>query len=132
MNNPPKVQQNFYGAVSGGVAGNVEGDMISTQNNSTVEQTFEILVEDYQAFITQLQQKYSSVTDETAIVQIIDVEAKLIKSHDKPRWQKFLNLKQLWNGSKKASVKVGEHFAENNVWAKGAIAFLEGVSEDVK
>jgi hypothetical protein len=26
--------------------------------------------------------------------------------------------------------KIGEHFAENNVWAKGAIAFLEGVSED--
>jgi hypothetical protein len=40
-------------------------------------------------------------------------------------WQNFLNLKRLWNGSKKAGIKVGEHFAENNVWAKGAIAKRE-------
>ncbi len=53
----------------------------------------------------------------------------------------YYKLKRLWNGSKKAGIKVGEHFAENNVWAKGAIAkrcceaqiaFLEGVSEDGK
>ena len=42
------------------------------------------------------------------------------------------NQERLWNGSKKAGIKVGEHFAESNVWAKGAIAFLEGVSEDEK
>jgi len=48
------------------------------------------------------------------------------------RWQNFLNLKRLWNGGKKAAVKVGEHFIESNSWGKGAIAFLEGVSEDVK
>jgi predicted HTH domain antitoxin len=34
----------------------------------------------------------------------------------------YYKLKRLWNGSKKAGIKVGEHFAENNVWAKGAIA----------
>jgi hypothetical protein len=45
--------------------------------------------------------------------------------------QNFMNLKRLWNGGKKAGLKVGEHFAESNVWGKGAIAFLEGVSEDV-
>jgi hypothetical protein len=63
----------------------------------------------------------------------------------------YYKLKRLWNGSKKAGIKVGEHFAENNVWAKGAIAkrccvcealaslrasaqiaFREGVSEDGK
>jgi predicted HTH domain antitoxin len=37
----------------------------------------------------------------------------------------YYKLKQLWNGSKKACIKVGEHFAENNVWAKGAIAKRE-------
>jgi hypothetical protein len=26
--------------------------------------------------------------------------------------------------------KIGEHFAENNVWTKLAIAFPEGISED--
>jgi len=41
------------------------------------------------------------------------------------RWQNFLNLKRLWNGGKKAAVKVGEHFIELNPWGKS-------VSEDVK
>jgi uncharacterized protein (UPF0147 family) len=103
-----------------------------TQHTSSSEQTFEILLTDYQQFIQQLQQKYSTVADPTTVPQIIEVEAKLIEAQDHHRWQNFLNLKRLWNGSKKASVKVGEHFAENNVWAKGAIAFLEGVSEDGK
>jgi hypothetical protein len=110
----------------------IQGDMIGTQNNTIAEQNLDNLINDFQAFILSLQQKYTSVTDETAIVQIIDVEAKLIESHDKPRWQNFLNLKRLWNGGKKAAVKVGEHFVESNPWGKGAIAFLEGVSEDVK
>jgi hypothetical protein len=41
-----------------------------------------------------------------------------------------VNLKRFWNGSKKAGLKVGEHFAESNVWGQGAIAFLKGVSQD--
>jgi hypothetical protein len=67
-----------------------------------------------------------------AIAQIIDVEAKLIETQDKPRFANFLNLKRLWNGSKKAALKIGEHFVEENPWGKGAIAFLEGVTEEVE
>ena len=44
----------------------------------------------------------------------------------------LLNVKRLYNGGKKAAVKVGEHFTQENVWGKGAVAFLEGISEDVK
>jgi hypothetical protein len=66
------------------------------------------------------------------VPQIIEAEVKLIAAQDQQRWQNFLNLKRLWNGGKKAGIKVGEHFAENNIWAKGAIAFLEGMSEDGK
>jgi hypothetical protein len=43
-----------------------------------------------------------------------------------------MNVKRLYNGGKKAALKVGEHFAEENIWGKGLIAFLEGVSENVK
>ncbi len=110
-----------------------EGSTIEfTQHTSSSEQTFEILLTDYQQFIQQLQQKYTTLADPTTVPQIIEVEAKLIEAQDQQRWQNFLNLKRLWNGGKKAGIKVGEHFAENNVWAKGAIAFLEGVSEDGK
>jgi HEAT repeat protein/energy-coupling factor transporter ATP-binding protein EcfA2 len=108
-----------------------EGSKVEfTQHASSSTQTFEILLSDYQQFIQQLQQKYPTLADATTIPQIIEVEAKLIEAQDQQRWQNFISLKRLWNGSKKAGIKVGEHFAENNVWAIGAIAFLEGVSED--
>jgi HEAT repeat protein/energy-coupling factor transporter ATP-binding protein EcfA2 len=103
-----------------------------TQHTSSSEQNFEILLSDYQQFIQQLQQKYPTLADATAIPQIIEIEAKLKETQDRQWWQNFLNLKRLWHGSKKAGFKIGEHFAENNVWAIGAIAFLEGVSEDKK
>jgi HEAT repeat protein len=110
-----------------------EGSKVEfTQHTISSEQTFEILLTDYQQFIQQLQQKYPTLADPTTVPQLIEVEAKLIEAQEHHRWQNFLNLKRLWNGGKKAGVKVGEHFAENNVWAKGAIAFLEGVSEDGK
>jgi HEAT repeat protein len=102
------------------------------QHTNSSEQTFEILLTDYQQFIQQLQQKYPTLSDVTTIPQVIEVEAKLIEARDRQRWQNFLDLKRLWHGSKKAGFKIGEHFAENNVWAKGAIAFLEGISEDGK
>jgi hypothetical protein len=101
-----------------------EGSKVEfTQHTSSSEQTFELLLTDYQPFIQQLQQKYPTLADPTTVPQIIEVEAKLIEAQDHQRWQNFLNLKRLWNGSKKAGVKVGEHFAENNVWAKGRSPF---------
>ncbi len=110
-----------------------EGSKVEfTQHTSSSEQTFEILLTDYQQFIQQLQQKYPTLADTTTIPQIIEVEAKLIETQDRQRWQNFLTLKQLWNGGKKATFKLGEHFTEDNLWGKMAIAFLEGVSEDGK
>lgn len=102
---------------------------IETQNNTAHHQTFEILLADFQNFLTDLQTQHPTVTTPEAATQTITVQAKQLSP---ARWQNFLNLKRLWNGGKKAGIKVGEHFAENNVWAKGALAFLEGVSEDGK
>lgn len=107
------------------------GNVIGKQVQASPE-NLEQLVLDFQQFITSLQQKYPQITNETAIAQIIDVEAKLIESQDKPRFSNILNLKRLWNGSKKAAIKIGEHFVEENPWGKGAIAFLEGVSEEIE
>ncbi|MBD1872759.1 HEAT repeat domain-containing protein [Nodosilinea sp. FACHB-131] len=99
-----------------------------TQHIHASEQNFEILLTGYKQFIDELQQQNTHVTDETAIIQTINIEARRIDT----RWQNFLNLQRLWNGGKKAAIKVGEHFVESNPWGKGAIAFLEGVSEDVE
>ncbi|MGG6284724.1 NACHT domain-containing protein [Leptolyngbya sp. AN03gr2] len=99
-----------------------------TQHINGTEQNFEILLTSYKQFIHELQQEHPDLTHETEITKTITVEARRIDA----RWQNFLSLKRLWNGGKKAAVKVGEHFVESNPWGKGAIAFLEGVSEDVK
>jgi HEAT repeat protein len=108
-----------------------EGSKVEfTQHTSSSEQTFEILLADYQQFIQQLQQKYPNLADATTVPQIIEIEAKLIEAQDRQRWQNFLTLKRLWNGGKKATFKLGEHFSEDNLWGKMAIAFLEGISED--
>lgn len=129
MSDAPKFD--LRGATIGNIADTVQGNQIAHLQNAS-EQNFEILLADYQQFIQQLQQKYPTLADPITVPQIIEVEAKLLEAQDQRRWQNFLNLKRLWNGGKKAGVKIGEHFAENNVWAKGAIAFLEGVSEDMR
>lgn len=38
--------------------------------------------------------------------------------------------KRLWNGGKKATFKMGEHFTEENLWGKMAFAFLEGFTDE--
>jgi HEAT repeats len=107
----------------------IQGDQIGIQQNYAPEQNFDILLADYKQFITDLQPKYSEVTTTTVATQTIATEAKKLPQ---ARLQNFLNLKRLWNGGKKAAIKVGEHFAEENPWGKGAIAFLEGVMEDAE
>ena len=76
--------------------------------------------------------KYTFVQDPQQAIDIIDAEFKSLEADRSPQWQNLLNVKRLYNGGKKAAVKVSEHFAQENVWGKGAVAFLEGISEDVK
>ena len=102
MSNAPKFD--LRGATIGNLAETVQGDQIAHLQNAS-EQNFEILLTDYQQFIQQLQQKYPTLADPTTVPQIIEVEAK---AQDQQRRQNFLNLKRLWNGSKKAGVGVAE------------------------
>jgi len=82
--------------------------------------------------IQALEKKYTYVQDEQQALNIIDAEFKEIKEQKPIEWQNLISVKRLYNGSKKAALKVGEHFAESNPWGKGIVAFIEGVSEDVK
>jgi HEAT repeats len=100
-----------------------------TQNIYAPEQDFDTLLTDYKQFFNDLQQKYPTQPPEAALQPIIDAEFQEIQKTQPQRWQNFLSLKHLWNGGKKATIKLGEHFTEENVWGKMAIAFLEGVTE---
>ena len=81
--------------------------------------------------IQALEKKHTEVQDEEQARNIIDAEFKEIKEQKPIEWQNLINFKRLYNGGKKAAVKVGEHFTESNPWGKGLVAFIEGVSEDV-
>ncbi|NJM48491.1 MAG: hypothetical protein HC860_21865 [Alkalinema sp. RU_4_3] len=82
--------------------------------------------------IQALEQRHTPIDCPEAAIEIIDAEFKELKSSQPLQWQNLLSVKRLYNGGKKASLKLGEHFAEENPWGKGLVAFLEGFSEDVK
>jgi HEAT repeat protein len=125
MSEQPKVQMTFNAPVYG-AAGNIEGNQIINAS----DQNFDALLNDYKQFFNNLQQKYPTQPPEAAIQPIIDAEFQEIQETQPQRWQNFLNLKRLWNGGKKATFKMGEHFTEENLWGKMAIAFLEGVTDN--
>jgi HEAT repeats len=127
MSDLPKVQMVFNAPVYG-AAGNIEGDQIINAS----DQNFDALLNDYKQFFNDLQQKYPAQTPEAALQPIIDAEFQEIQKTQLQRWQNFLNLKRLWNGGKKATLKMGEHFTEENLWGKAALAFLEGFMEESK
>jgi HEAT repeats len=124
MAEEPKVQMTFNTPVYG-AAGNIEGNQIINIS----DQNFDALLNDYQQFFNALQQKYPTQPPEAALQPIINAEFQEIQKTQPQRWQNFLNLKRLWNGGKKATFKMGEHFTEENLWGKAALAFLEGIME---
>jgi hypothetical protein len=82
--------------------------------------------------IQTLEQKHTGITDRQQAIEIIDAEFKELKASQPRQWQNLLSVKRFYNGGKKAAVKMGEHFTEENPWGKGFVAFLEGFSEDLK
>jgi len=81
--------------------------------------------------IQGLEKKHTEVQDEEQARKIIDAEFKVIKEQKPIEWQNLISFKRLYNGAKKAALKVGEHFAESSVWGKAGVGFVEGISEDV-
>jgi HEAT repeats len=124
MSNQPKIQMTFNAPVYG-AAGNIKGNQIINAS----DQSFDTLLNDYKTFFNELQQRYPAQTPVSALQPIIDAEFQEIKKTQPQRWQNFLSLKRLWNGGKKASFKMGEHFTEESPWGKAAIGFLEGFLE---
>ena len=100
-------------------------------NNSTLSSEDKEAIAELKQVIQDLQAKYPSARPEQQAI-IIEAEFQEIKQKQPWRWKNLLSYKRLLNGGKTAAIKVGEHFAEENPWGKGAIAFLEGVSETVE
>ncbi|HEY9825011.1 MAG TPA: hypothetical protein V6D19_06165 [Stenomitos sp.] len=129
MSEPSKYD--LRGASIGNFAETVQsgGRQEATQHIYASEQNFDKLLADYQEFFATLQQKYPAQTPKAALQPIIDAEFQELEKTQPQRWKNFLTLKRLWNGGKKATFKMGEHFSEETLWGKMAIAFLEGVTD---
>ena len=133
MTNQPKNQPTFHinsiGNLNTGDV-TIAGDQIGIQNTQQQSQDTALLA--IVQIIQALEKKYTFVQDPQQAIDIIDAEFKSLEASRSPQWQNLLNVKRLYNGGKKAAVKVSEHFTQENPWGKGFVAFLEGVSEDVK
>jgi predicted NACHT family NTPase len=103
------------------------GNQAQNINIETTEQNFDLILADFKQFISDLQAQHPNVNTPELATQTIVSQAKQLPP---ARLQNFLSLKRLWNGTKKATLKAGEHLAENNIWGKAGIGFLEGVSDD--
>ncbi|NJL40878.1 MAG: DUF4926 domain-containing protein [Leptolyngbyaceae cyanobacterium SM1_4_3] len=130
MSDRPKVQMNFNAPVTG-AAGNVEGNFVVNAANSE----FAEAIATFQKFLLDLQQKYPTAT-ETEAPLLMKAELESIEQHQPERWallrRDLLNRERWFQGGKAAVTEVTRHFTENNVFAKGAIAFLEAFSETVE
>ena len=133
MTNQPKNQPTFHISSVGNLnTGDVTiaGDQVGIQNiqKESPDTSFLAVVQIIQA----LEQKHTGIADRQQALNIIDAEFKVLKTSQPLQWQHLLSVKRFYNGSKKAAVKVGEHFTQENLWGKGLVAFLEGISQDVK
>jgi hypothetical protein len=101
------------------------------ENNAAISSEEKEAIAELKQVIQDLQTKYPNARPEQQAI-IIEAEFQEIKQKQPWRWKNLLSYKRLLNGGKTAAIKVGEHFAEENPWGKGAIAFLEGVMEDAE
>jgi|GEM_PF-2825526 len=124
--NTPKVQMTFNAPVTS-ATGNVEGDMIV--NATSTDQTQSIA--DILQLLQDLHQQHPTASA-SEVSDLIETEFKQIKQDQPQRWQiiwrGLLNPKRWRSGGKAALIKAGEHFTEESLWGKVAIAFLEKFS----
>jgi HEAT repeats len=128
MSEQPKNQPTFNIGQVGNINTSdvtVQRDQVGIQNNYGIAPEIQNSIVEFQTILENLNKQHPTATE-------ADVEFQEIKDKQLPQWQNLLNIKRFYNGSKKAAIKIGEHFTETNVWGKGFIAFLEGISEEIR
>ena len=131
MSNQPPIFHQQYATIGVNHAAENSNPNV-TQNIQAAQQSSpEAALNAVVQIIQALEKKYSYVQDEQQARNIIDAEFKEIKEQKPFEWQNLISLQRLYNGGKKAALKVCEHFAESSPWGKAGVAFIEGICEDV-
>lgn len=101
------------------------------ENNNHLDTNRQDVLDDLKQMVVNWQQSNPQATQEQATA-IIEAEFKEIRNSNPKRWYQFLSIKRLFNGFKKSSLNVSEHFAEESLWGKAIIGFFEGVTDDIE
>jgi hypothetical protein len=83
--------------------------------------------------LANLQKAHPTATEAEA-KDIIEAEFKEIQNNQPNRWttfrQQLLNPERWLNGGKATISEIAKHYAENSVFLKAGVAFLDGFSAD--
>ena len=83
--------------------------------------------------LANLQKTHPTATEAEA-KDIIEAEFKEIQNNQPNRWtsfrQQLLNRERWLNGGKSTISEIAKHYAENSVFLKAGVAFLDGFSTD--
>jgi hypothetical protein len=133
MSEVPKYD--LRGANIGNFAETVQGNQIATQNINTGTPEMTEAIATFQQILQDLHQKHPAATEAQAPL-IMRAELEEIKRNQPNRWvilrRDLFNRERWFQGGKAAVTEVVKHLTETNVFAKGAIAFLEGFSGEVE
>ncbi|MEL4896008.1 hypothetical protein [Crocosphaera sp. Alani8] len=100
-------------------------------NNYASDTSINNAIDEIKNILTELNNKYSNVSETTA-TEIINAEFTHIQKKQSKKWAIIKHIfdgKHWLNGGKIALIKVGEHYSENNVFYKAAVGFGEGFTD---
>ncbi|MDY6939633.1 MAG: COR domain-containing protein [Cyanobacteriota bacterium] len=112
---------------------NEKGQVIVEQHQQTVNPMMKKSVNEITQILKKLEEEYPTATESEAR-DIIEVEFEEIRTSKPAKWnmlkQQLFNPERWLNGGKTAFLKAMEHLAEESVFGKAGIGFLEGFSEE--
>ena len=122
-----QIVEKNYGQVIGKNSGQVIGK--NSANDPALLQTINEITQ----VLANLQKAHPTATEAQA-KDIIEAEFKEIQNNQPNRWttfrQQLLNPERWLNGGKATISEIAKHYAENSVFLKAGVAFLDGFSAD--
>ena len=137
MAETPKNQPTFHINQVGNInAGDVtiSGDQVGIQHNYAPPQNLAAAAQEIQQLLEQLAHTSPTATEAEA-PGIMEAELAKIERSQPEKWatlrRDLLNKERWFQGGKAAVTEMTKQLADKSVVVKGAIAFLEGFSEDI-
>ena len=131
--NSPMSETGKYQFSAKNVVINEKGKVIVEQHQQAINPMMQKSVDDITNILKRLENKYPTVTEFEAR-DMIEVEFEEIRTSKPATWnmlkKQLFNPERWKNGGKTAFLKAMEHLAEESVFGKAGVGFVEGFSEE--